>query len=82
MAGALYTHLALDDKFDRMALSLIFGMLLLCRVIIDYQADNQEQIEPTNESPLEKEFDEVDLVAKKQSRLSSIYRDEEEKKIK
>jgi len=34
MLGAVYTHYALHDKLDRMAPGIVFGLLLLTRLII------------------------------------------------
>lgn len=34
MLGAIYTHYALSDKFDRMAPGIIFSLLLFTRLII------------------------------------------------
>lgn len=34
MVGAVYTHYALNDKFDRMTPGLIFALLLLTRLIV------------------------------------------------
>jgi hypothetical protein len=43
MSGALYTLYVLKDPFDRMVPSLIFGLLLVCRLIILYQVNRREQ---------------------------------------
>ncbi|XP_064627744.1 novel acetylcholine receptor chaperone-like [Lineus longissimus] len=37
MIGAAYTHWALEEPFDRLTPSLIFGMLLACRFIMNKQ---------------------------------------------
>ena len=34
MLGAIYTHYALNDKFDRMAPGIIFSLLLFTRLLI------------------------------------------------
>ena len=34
MLGAIYTHYALNDKFDRMAPGIIFSLLLFPRLLI------------------------------------------------
>ncbi|CAF1226165.1 unnamed protein product [Adineta ricciae] len=34
MLGAIYTHYALNDKFDRMAPGIIFSLLLFARLLI------------------------------------------------
>ncbi|CAF3322297.1 unnamed protein product [Rotaria socialis] len=43
MMGAVYTHYVLHDKFDRMAPGLVFGLLLLTRLIIYRQVAQREQ---------------------------------------
>ena len=43
MGGGFYTHFALNDSFERMAPSLIFGLLIVCRLIILHQVTNKEK---------------------------------------
>ncbi len=43
MACQFYIHYALGDNFERMAPSLIFGLLLICRLIILYQVIKKEK---------------------------------------
>lgn len=45
MGGGFYTHYALNDSFERMAPSLIFGLLIVCRLIILQQVSNKEKKE-------------------------------------
>jgi hypothetical protein len=45
LGGAVYTHYALKDQFERMVPSLIFSLLILCRFIILYQVNRREQKE-------------------------------------
>ena len=45
MAGGFYTHYALKDAFERLAPSLVFGLLLVCRLIIYYQVSTKEKRE-------------------------------------
>jgi hypothetical protein len=45
MAGGFYTHFSLNDSFERMAPSLIFGMLIICRLIILNQVNKKERKE-------------------------------------
>jgi len=45
MIGGFYTHFALGDSFERMAPSLVFGLLLVCRFIILYQVTQRENKE-------------------------------------
>ena len=42
MSGALYTLYILKDPFERMVPSLIFGLLLVCRLVILYQVNRRE----------------------------------------
>ena len=43
MLGAVYTHYALKDKFERMAPGLVFSLLLLTRLIIYRQVSQREK---------------------------------------
>ncbi len=43
MIVSFYTHYALGDNFERMAPSLIFGLLLTCRLIILAQVVKKEK---------------------------------------
>jgi hypothetical protein len=45
MSGAIYTHIALNDAFDRIAPSLVFSLLIICRLIILYQVNCKEKRE-------------------------------------
>ncbi len=45
MAGGFYTHYALNDSFERIAPSLIFGLLIICRLIILSQVVKKEKAE-------------------------------------
>lgn len=64
MLGAVYTHYALHDKFDRMAPGLVFSLLLVTRLIIHRQVSQREkrsqtQKKTTNSSQEEEENDEM-----------------------
>ena len=48
MLGAVYTHYTLHDKLDRMAPGLIFGLLLITRLII-YQQTKFADLDIKNE---------------------------------
>ncbi|RWS07890.1 transmembrane protein 35-like protein [Dinothrombium tinctorium] len=41
--NALYTHLAIDDKFERTAPSIVFSLMLSCRLIILWQVRRRER---------------------------------------
>ena len=45
MHGGFYTHYSLGDTFERMAPSLVFGLLLVCRMVIWYQVSARERKE-------------------------------------
>jgi len=57
----LYTHWAINDKFERMAPSLVFFFMLVCRMVVDWQFAKQEKLE---QEEMAKEptgqFDELD----------------------
>jgi hypothetical protein len=42
MIGGFYTHFTLNDKFERSAPSLVFALLLFCRLVISYQVNRRE----------------------------------------
>jgi hypothetical protein len=52
MLGAVYTHYALNDKFDRIAPGLIFSLLLLTRLVIYWQGKRSD-LNIKNEKPTE-----------------------------
>ena len=35
----IYSHFAINDLFERMAPTLVFFLLLICRMVVDCQAD-------------------------------------------
>ena len=39
----LYSHFAIDDAFERMAPTLLFFFMLVCRMVVDWQFVNQTQ---------------------------------------
>lgn len=41
--GAVYTHAALRDKFERMAPSIVFSLMLGCRLVVFYQVQSRER---------------------------------------
>ena len=36
----LYSHFAIDDQFERMAPTLVFFFMLVCRMVVDWQYDH------------------------------------------
>ncbi len=45
MGGAVYTHYSLKDSFERIAPSLVFCLLTICRLVILYQVNSKEKRE-------------------------------------
>jgi hypothetical protein len=45
----LYSHWAINDKFERMAPSLVFFFMLVCRMVVDWQFARQEKEEELKE---------------------------------
>ena len=45
MLGGTYTHYALKDSFERMAPSLVFALLIVCRLVILKQVNKRERKE-------------------------------------
>ena len=39
----LYSHFAIDDPFERMAPTLVFFFMLVCRMVVDWQFVNSSQ---------------------------------------
>ena len=39
----LYSHFAIDDAFERMAPTLVFFFMLVCRMVVDWQFVNSTQ---------------------------------------
>lgn len=56
----LYSHFAIEDQFERMAPSLVFFFMLVCRMVVDWQFDKIQ--EEKEEKPIvEGTYDEVPL---------------------
>lgn len=47
MLGAVYTHAALKDRFERMAPSIVFVLMLVCRLVVFYQVQSREKARAT-----------------------------------
>jgi hypothetical protein len=80
MIGAVYTHWALDEPFDRLTPSIIFGMLLACRFIMNIQflhrvqcEDDEIQESRSKKAAQEERYEEL---------VRKISTEEEEKKKK
>lgn len=82
--GAFYTHHSLNDSFERIAPCLVFGLLLVCRLVICYQVNARERkeeeflrklYEETNSIKEDEEIiqqqEENDLVESKKTKGSS-----------
>jgi len=80
MLGAVYTHYALHDKFDRMAPGIVFSLLLITRLII-YRQEKYSSLNITNEKPtelneeIENEEDEEDQIDDNQKILTEKKKD-------
>ena len=40
----LYSHFAIDDQFERMAPTLVFFFMLVCRMVVDWQYDHTSSL--------------------------------------
>ncbi|CAG2113264.1 unnamed protein product [Medioppia subpectinata] len=40
--GGIYTHVMIGDKFERIAPSIVFTLMLCCRLIVSYQVSRRE----------------------------------------
>lgn len=40
--GAFYTHAVIEDKFERTAPSIVFSLMLSCRLIINWQVQRRD----------------------------------------
>lgn len=62
MLGAVYTHYAIDDKFERTAPAIVFTFMLTCRLVVYLQVRRKESMATTKAlakatlDPLAKEF--------------------------
>lgn len=43
MFGAFYTHTILEDKFERTAPSIVFALMLGCRLVVYMQVKRKEK---------------------------------------
>ncbi|CAL1292662.1 unnamed protein product [Larinioides sclopetarius] len=43
MVGASYTHTIIEDKFERTAPSIVFALMLGCRLIVQWQVKRKER---------------------------------------
>lgn len=43
MAGAFYTHTIMEDKFERTAPSIVFALMLACRLVVFFQVRRKEK---------------------------------------
>jgi len=54
----LYSHFAVNDQFERMAPSLVFSFMLVCRLVVDWQFFKYQN-EPVASSEITGQFDEL-----------------------
>lgn len=52
--GGIYTHFMIGDKFERIAPSIVFTLMLCCRLIVHYQVKRRETKELISVSENEK----------------------------
>jgi len=76
MAGGFYTHYALNDSFERIAPSLIFGLLIICRLIILSQVIKKEK---TEEEMLRKFLEENELTEEQLQQLKEQVNSKKDK---
>ncbi|GAB6032809.1 hypothetical protein CHUAL_012011 [Chamberlinius hualienensis] len=50
MLGAIYSHRALGERFERMAPALVFSFMLTCRLVVNWQIDRKEALASKPES--------------------------------
>jgi hypothetical protein len=48
MGFSVWTHYTIKDPFEKMAPALVFGSLLVCRLIIAFQVEKRDQLETEN----------------------------------
>ncbi|XP_054168732.1 novel acetylcholine receptor chaperone-like [Oppia nitens] len=46
--GGIYTHVMIGDRFERIAPSIVFTLMLCCRLIVSYQVKRREVNEELN----------------------------------
>jgi len=57
----LYSHFAIEDLFERMAPTLVFFFMLVCRMVVDWQYDKTLAAEKAKPAEVEGSYDKVDL---------------------
>ena len=74
MHGGFYTHYALGDTFERMAPSLVFGLLLVCRLVIWFQVKAREK---RDEEFLRKLYEEASNLNNQDNEMIGVEEEEE-----
>lgn len=69
MLGAFYTHTILEDKFERTAPSIVFALMLGCRLVVYLQVKRKEKkaLERSRESS-HRELFRTDMVTNKETK--------------
>lgn len=69
MLGAFYTHTILEDKFERTAPSIVFALMLGCRLVVYLQVKRKEKklLERTREASHREVF-RTDMVTSKETK--------------
>ena len=75
MHGGFYTHYALGDTFERMAPSLVFGLLLVCRLVIWFQVKAREK---RDEEFLRKLYEEASNLNNQDNEMIGVEEEGEE----
>merc|ERR1711983_764599 len=57
----LYSHFAIEDLFERMAPTLVFFFMLVCRMVVDWQFVNSSQQAEPEEVPQTGSYDKLNL---------------------
>lgn len=69
MFGAFYTHTILEDKFERTAPSIVFALMLGCRLVVYMQVKRKEKkmLEKNRENS-HRELFRTDMVSNKDTK--------------
>lgn len=57
----LYSHFAIDDQFERMAPTLVFFFMLVCRMVVDWQYDRGTSLPQPDAEEVKQSYDKVNL---------------------
>ena len=57
----LYSPFAIDDAFERMAPTLVFFFMLVCRMVVDWQYDRGSALPQPDAEEVKQSYDKVNL---------------------